>query len=243
MIKKRFYLCLFVLISLLSCGKDELTSPVTAELLMELDVNNDQQNELPLQVTGASLLLKEVVFDGYRESGENYFFTKDFPDSLKVSFSKDKAGRVMQFEMPQGIYSRIEIKMGLPAGREANLGGDIKNRAAVVGGVEIWGDYKNVHGVKVPFLFVYTSVDEFRYTAKTVAGNQQVVVKDNGTRQARLKFDAQQWMDLINPRMLQSAKPSLVNGVPTLVISKKQNDHIYNLLANRIERSANLFFE
>jgi hypothetical protein len=216
---------------------------VTTELLLELDASNDSQTDLPLEVTGASLCLQGIGFDGYRESGENYFFTKAFPDSLRVSFSKNNAGKVMQFEMPQGIYNRIEIKMELPAGKESNLGGDISNRSAVVGGVEIWGDYKNTHGVKVPFLFVYTSLDEFRYTAKTTSGSQQVVVKDNGTRQARLKFNAQQWMDLINPRMLQSAKPSMVNGVPTLVISKKQNDHIYNLLANRIERSANLLFE
>ena len=242
MLKSRL-LGLFVLLLLLSCSKDELVQPVTVELLMEMEPAQKGQESSDIDVNGGRFLLSEIGFDGYRESGENYFFTKSFPDSLKISFSKEQAAHVLNFQMPQGVYNRIDIKIEVPAGKEAAAAGDLIDRSKLKGGIELWGHWVNVHGVKIPFLFIYTAVDELKITAKSASGSQQVVVKNKSKYQARLRFNPQQWMELINTRMLQSAKLSVVNGSPTVVISKSQNEQVYNLLANRIEQSSYLLIE
>src|SRR5690606_13320533 len=111
------------------------------------------------------------------------------------------------------------------------------------GGVELWGEYISNQGVGIPFLFIYAGEDAYRFTALGSGGSQQVVVKEGKQYTARLTFQPQRWMDLINPRMLQSGKLSLVNGEPTIVISRHQNEAIYNLLVNRIEQSALFLFD
>lgn len=226
-----------------SCTKDELTRPVQTELVLEMaSAAGEEQEDGLLEVTGGRFLITEVAFDGYRENGENYFFSRQFPDSLAVNFSKSGAERIIAFEMPQGVYSRIEISLAVPSVKEKNTPGEQVDRNSLKGGVEVWGTYVNTKKETVPFLFIYSALDSYQFTAKN-GGKEEVVVKEKGSYKARLQFNPLQWMELINPRMLQSAKTSLLEGVPTIIISKTQNDHIYNLLANRIEKSANLTIE
>jgi hypothetical protein len=243
MIKKCFA-GLMLALALFSCTKDELTRPVQTELVLEMtSPDNEEQEAGLLKVTGGRFMITEVGFDGYRENGENYFFSRQFPDSLPVTFSKSGAERIITFEMPQGVYSRIEIKMDVPSGKESNATGEAVDRSSLKGGVEVWGTYSNARKETIPFLFVYSSMDSYKFTAKDSRGQEEVVVKDKAHYKARLQFNPLKWMELINPRMLQSAKTSLLDGVPTIIISRTQNDHIYNLLANRIEKSANLNIE
>ena len=232
-----------MLMMLFSCTKDELTKPVAVELLLEMKNSEGGQGSNGFDVGGAQFIINEVGFEGYRESGENYFFTKSFPEAQKVSFTKTGGGRVLAFDMPQGVYNRMDIKMQVPAGKEPVQLGEIIDRTKLQGGIEIWGTYTNAHGVALPFLFVYTALDQMQYTAQSAAGKQQLTIKEKSRYQAKLKFDPQHWMQLINPRMLQSAKLSTISGVPTVVISKTQNEQVYKLLASRIKESAHLLVE
>jgi hypothetical protein len=243
MLSKKHLILFLAFLPLFSCTKDELTRPVEAVLLLEMDPAEGASENDALLVTGGQFLIHEVGFDGYRESGENYFFTRNFTGGHTIPFSREQPGQIMQFEMPQGIYSRIDLSMALPAGNDAASGQDVLERSSVTGGIELWGTYTDSHGVGIPFLFIYVLPDNFRFTAKGEGGGQQVVVKGKRQHRARLQFQPQRWMDLINPRMLQSGKLSLVSGQPTVVISRSQNEAIYNLLVNRIEQSALFFFD
>lgn len=243
MLRYRLFL-LFVLLHLFSCTKDELTQPVSAELLLELVPAEDQGfTPAPLEVTGGRFIISALGFDGYRENGENYFFTRQFPDSLEITFTRHQTASVLHFEMPQGIYSRIDVKLDVPAGREGSANAEEGVRTGFKGGIELWGNYTTNQEEQVPFIFVYTALDEFRFTAQSAAGVEEVVVQDNRLQQAILRFNPGLWMELINPQMLQSARLSLLDGVPTIIISKTSNNHIYNLLANRIQQSAGLEFK
>lgn len=239
--KSIFYLV--VLLPLFSCKKDELTRPVAAELQLEIAGMEDGRTVEPLLVQGGLLRTGSLNFEGYRESGEDYFFTRNYPDTLVVSFSKTTAGQIMSFEMPQGIYKRIHISLEVPALPDKNNSNATPDRTQLRGGVEIWGNYINAHGEEIPFLFIYSAIDSFDFTASSASGNQEVAISNESRRLGRLRFDPLAWMQLINPRMLQSAKLSDVGGVPTIIISEVTNDHIYNLLANRIQTSTTLLFE
>lgn len=240
---KKTVCLLLALLPLLSCTKDDLTHPVQAELLLEMEGEQNGSATEPIQVTGGRFLISELEFDGYRENGENYFFTKKFPDSLNVAFSSSSTTKILAFEMPQGIYSRIDIRLGVPSLKEGTAAVEVLERVSLKGGVEIWGNYINTKGEAVPFIFIYSAKDVFKYTAKSTAGDQQVVVKAKADHKGVIRFNPQHWMELINARMLQSANIKIVDGAPTIIISKSQNDHIYNLLVSRIEKSTSLSFE
>ncbi|EMR02444.1 hypothetical protein [Cesiribacter andamanensis] len=242
LLRKSILLCL-ALLPLFSCSKDDLTRPVAAVLLVEMGPSQGSGANESLEVTGGRLFINELGFDGYREGGENYFFTRSFTGGHGVVFSKEAPGQILQFEMPQGVYSRIDLSLELPLGNDAAAAHEELDRADLRGGVELWGEYVTSHGVAVPFLFIYAGEDAYRFTARGDGGSQQVVVQEGQRQTARLTFQPQRWMDLINPRMLQSGKLSLVNGEPTVVISRHQNEAIYNLLVSRIEQSALFLFD
>lgn len=239
--KSIFYL--LVLLPLFSCKKDDLTRPVPASLQLEIAGMENGRTVEPLLVQGGLLRIGSLNFEGYRESGEDYFFTRDYADTLAVSFSKTAAGEIMSFEMPQGVYKRIQISLEVPALADRNNSNATPDRSQLRGGVEIWGNYINAHGEEIPFVFLYTAVDNFDFTASSVSGSPEVVISNDGKRLGRLRFNPLLWMQLINPRMLQSAKLTEVDGVPTIIIAETSNDHIYNLLASRIKTSTSLLFE
>lgn len=239
--KSIFYL--LVLLPLFSCKKDDLTRPVLATLQVEITGMENGRSVEPLLVQGGLLRIGALYFEGYRESGEDYFFTREYADTLAVSFSKTEAGQILSFEMPQGIYERIRISLDVPAIADRQNSNTSPDRAQLQGGVEIWGKYIDVHGEEIPFVFLYTAVDSYEFNATATSGSQEIVISNESKRLGRLRFNPLPWMQLINPRMLQSAKLSDVDGVPTIVISESSNDHIYNLLANRIQSSTSLLFE
>lgn len=234
---------ILLVLSMLSCTKDELTRPVQAELVLEIVENDVASKKDLLEVEGGRMIISELEFKGYRENGENYFFTRKFPDSLKVNFSIKTTTPILTFEMPQGLYNKIELSLGISTKKKVKPVGNDIDRAELTGGVELWGTYIDTHGKVLPFVFIYTDVNALKYTAASPDGDQQVMIKDKSNYKARLQFDPLQWMNLINPRMLQSAKLNQLEGVPTILITENHNTHIYKLLASRIEKSATLNIE
>lgn len=229
--------CLLVL-SLFACTKDELTQPVQTELVLGIMHPDEDEKKSLIDVEGGRFRIGEITFNGNRENGENYSFSRELPATTAVNFSKTHPGSIMKFEMPQGVYTGIDIEISLSSVKSPPPVGESIERSALQGGVELWGTYLDTHEKSIPYVFLYTVQDAFSFKATAADGTEKIVVKDKNSYKAVLELNPQHWMELINARMLQSAKHTLVDGIPTIIISESQNTHIYKLLANRIEKSA-----
>lgn len=251
--RNRIYQILWVLgllLTGLSCSKDELTKPAPVNLQMAMGNNEASlrvQNKTLIRIEKTRYRFSSVEFEGNRQSGPDYFFTKEFTEGHEVMTAENEPGHVLNFDMPQGIYERVKIslKVKKSSDRESSDGNKKKDSAIPWNkdaAVIMEGFYTNTHQKQIPLIFVYDFDETFEYNASPKAGKEGIAVEKSQNNFATIEFNTAYWMQLINGRMLQSAKLTSVEGVETIIISEFHNDHIFNLLTSRIKDASELTF-
>jgi hypothetical protein len=251
---KRSILVGFIALLCWSCSKDEFTKPVAVNLEMEIEnqeVGVNERVELnTIHIERGRYLISEVEFKAYRESGEDYFFEKEYEGGLEAFMAAGIPATAFQFDMPQGLYERISIslKVNKSSGDDQDDDDDsddgrkeaddrpFDESASLI----LYGTYTSAQEKQIPLIFVYNYDDTFEFTAKATNAEEVIMVGDGQQVEARLKFKPAYWLQLINSRMLQSAQLTLVNGVETIILSEKQNNHIFDLLTSRIKGASDL---
>lgn len=244
------YFCLTFL--LLSCGKDELTKPAAVSLQMEMEEKEvslqEQETESLIVIERARYRFSSLNFEGYRQIGNDYFFSNEFQDPMDVWVETDRLSEILDFDMPQGEYDQVKISLQVKKSGEVASGGGKKRaqnekpfneNAAII----MEGFYTNSRQEQVPLIFVYDFDETFDYTAQGGSGPKAILIDKAQSNQAVIGFDAAYWMQLINARMLQSAKLTDVDGEPTIVISADKNEHIFTLLSSRLRNASKLTFK
>ncbi len=227
-----------------SCSKDEFTKPVAVDLQMEIENQEVSVNERlklnTIHIERGRYLISEIEFKGYRESGEDYFFEKEYEEELEAGMTSGAAATALQFDMPQGLYERVSIalKVKKKAVEQDIAGKPFNEDASLI----LYGTYTNSKEEQIPLIFVYNYDDTFEFVAKAANAEEAIMVGNGQKVAARIKFDPTYWLQLINSRMLQSARLVEVEGVPTIILSEKQNSHIFDLLTARIKSASDLSF-
>lgn len=225
------HLCLFV--GFTSCTKDELTKPASVNLSMEIvkdEVNLRTNSSGPaVKINKTHYVFSEMEFQGYRQSGNDYFFTKKFEEGLEVTVEEGKPTSLLSFDMPQGVYDRINISLKVLKNTEASI--------------VMEGFYTNNKMEAIPLIFIYNFDEVFEYPARPGNNSSTISVSKASSNEATIQFSPSYWMQLINARMLQGAKLDLIAGRPTIVISEESNTHIFNLLTSRIKNASELKFQ
>lgn len=258
---KRNVLLGLVVLMCWSCSKDEYTKPVGINLQMEIEnheVGITERVEVnSIHIEEGRYLLSEVEFKGYRESGEDYFFEKEFEQGLEAPMAAGMPYTAFYFDMPQGLYERISISLKVKKGAGGDQtdddgddnGDDDENddendslfdkNASLI----LYGTYTNARAQRIPLIFVYNYDDTFDYTAKAANAEEVIMVGNDQQVSASLRFNPSHWLQLINSRMLESADLKPVNGVETIILSEEQNSQIFDVLASRIKSASALSFE
>lgn len=232
-----------------SCSKDDYTKPVGINLQMEIENHevgiNERLEVNSIHIEEGRYLISEVEFKGYRESGEDYFFEKEFEEGLEAPMAAGKPATAFYFDMPQGLYERISISLKVEkSADDKDDNEDEENRpfdenASLI----LYGTYTNARAQQIPLIFVYNYDDTFEFTAKASNAEEVIMVGNGQQVSASLRFNPSYWLQLINSRMLESAELSSVNGVETIVLSEEHNSQIFDLLASRIKSASALSFE
>lgn len=239
-----------------SCSKDDYTKPVGINLQMEIENHevgiNERLEVNSIHIEEGRYLISEVEFKGYRESGEDYFFEKEFEEGLEAPMAAGMPATAFYFDMPQGLYERISIslKVEKSAGVKDDEDDDdddneeedsrpFDENASLI----LYGTYTNAREQQIPLIFVYNYDDTFDFTAKAANAEEVIMVGKGQQVSASLRFNPSYWLQLINSRMLESADLSSLNGVETIILSEEQNSQIFDLLASRIKSASALSFE
>ena len=112
------YILFLILVTLSvnqSCIKEEFTLPTKVQFSFAL--SSVTGNDL-LMFNKGSLLLRDIEFEGYRQTGGNYFFTHRFTPYLPVNIG-EATGDSLMFDIPQGIYKSDDNGRSW---RESNIG-------------------------------------------------------------------------------------------------------------------------
>lgn len=237
-----------------SCTKDESTLPAAVNLQLELSsdhvevgARNSTDGDArtgaktgaknTIRIESAQYRIAEMSFEGYRESGQDYFFNREFEDGLAVAVKAGGSAGILSFDMPQGVYERIGISLHLS--RSSNGSVQPYNKEAAI---VMHGYYLNNKEEEVPLIFVYDYDETLVQTARHAGGSKSIAVSQGQLNEAGFAIDLSYWLQLINGSMLQGAKLTAVDGLPTVIISEDHNEHIFNLLSSRIKNATQLTF-
>ena len=229
-----------------SCSKDDFTKPAGINLQMAIENHEVEINKRvkvnSIKIESGRYLLSEVEFKGYRESGEDYFFEKEFEDGLEATMTAESPAIALNFDMPQGLYKRISISFKVKKSKEREEDEEDEKPFDENASLILQGTYTDSKEQEIPLVFVYNYDDTFEFKASS-AKSKEVILIEEGQGVAHLTFNPSYWLQLINSRMLESAQLTPVNGVPSIVLSEQQNEHIFELLASRIKSASDLSFE
>ncbi len=237
MMKKLFLLVgVTVLVMFSSCEEDELKVPVTVDMGFHMEpyeLSEDLKSGSKFTIDEAFLVINSFEFNGVREQGESYFFTRQFDDPLQAEMHKGEAGPNISFDVPQGVYNMIELV--LDAGNNENPAIMLKGR------------FKQGPFREIPVQFEYAFREQIRVRAKNDEGNRQVILQKGIPARVRIVFDTPSMFRLLNMGQLMKAEIGRVNDDDDddeiILISDKNNTDIFNLLASRLGNSLRVVFE
>lgn len=222
---KRLIFVPILVFILFGCVKDELTKP--AEVKMVFSMNMDNENDY-LQFNEGTFVVSQISFDGSREAGEDYSFVAEFNKPVKAYLHTLSSSDPVAFDVPQGIYQDIDM--------ELNIGNDEES-------ISFKGTYTNVSGRRIPVIFRYDLKDKIVIRGQSREKDDIIISKDKPNI-AEIKINQEKIFQIVSStRMLESAKLIDREGIPTIVISKMHNEHIFNVVVSRIERFTSALFD
>lgn len=229
----KLLLPLFLLFMTLACKKNELTLPAKLNFKFEL-ISHEEEDDLKvfnpggppfgkLEIDRGTLTIGSIEFEGRRDEGRDIFFESNFPGPLSVILETGEANRELSFDIPQGIYNRVDFYF--------ELGGD--DEISLV----FEGRLKKGQTESLPLRFEYNIRERIKVRAEPVNQGNKIVLRKDSPSTASIIVDAGAIFQFVNLPALQNAGVSIRNGEEMIIISSGNNSSLFNAMANRIERS------
>jgi hypothetical protein len=223
-----------------SCIKNELTLPSKVEFNFGLEplVSEDglKGNSFELksvlnQVTldKGSLVLDAIEFDGKREEGKDVFFISNFKESLVADLSSQTTNFKVDFDIPQGVYNRIDINLYLS---------DLQETSFIIEGVIKIGVIQ-----EIPVRFEYDFPDKINVRASANQPGQNIVLRKDKSSLATVLIDIGFLFRFINPGVIANADIVEIEGIDVILINKEYNIELFNQIATQISNSFSIVFE
>ena len=227
-----FIAILACFVGLTSCEEDELTLPTEVNLAFAMEPYHAEtgiKSIYGFDVNEGNITINSLEFDGRRDQGEDYFFTKHFDNVLQAELHSGNVNQEVSFDIPQGVYNRIELNLSL---------GTETGTAFRLQGVFQKGPFD-----EIPLVFEYSFTENVRIRAKNKEGNEQIVLKKDNPSTATILIDVPFMFQLVNPGMVQFAETTPIDGEDVILINIEKNTDIFNLLVTRLEKSMRVNFE
>jgi len=217
-----------------SCEKDELTEPTKVDLEFSMDSYTDYGQNGPksgssFEINEGVMIIESIEFDGRRDEGEDYYFTSDFSEPLIAELHNKYTNQNVAYDIPQGIYNRIELNFSIGDGNENALC--------------LQGQYQRGPLDDVEIRFEYAFKEQIRIRAQNNMNNEQIVLKSNSDIKANVIFDAPHLFKIVSMNMIKNAETTQEDGKNLILINNENNIDIFNVLVTRLDNSIRVIFD
>lgn len=213
---------LFIIILLQACSVDsglEYKSP--SGLNVRMDLNAGPTKNGRLYFAGGEIVLSRFQLEGNRVQGDDYFFQNGYNPPISIPLDSTWVNPELQFDLPQGIYNRIEIQFEIPSANITTL--------------RIEGSFQDSSGLWLPLRLEVDSFEAFEVLANNNEGLQEVVIDNEYGYTALIKLNPVHWFSGLSISDLEQAERSLIGGVSGIVISTDVNTVLYSEIDNRLD--------
>lgn len=230
---KREIIFLVVIFNLLfsSCEKDEYTKPIEVSFGFTMDSLQltESTKSSSFTIDKGTLVVETLEFDGRREQGDDYFFTSKFSTPLQAELHNQIMNQNVSYDIPQGIYNRIELTLSIGDGNENALC--------------LEGNFNRGPFDEVPVLFEYAFQEQIRINARNKEGGEQIVLSKDNPVKATVRINVPNLFQFVNMNMIKNAETVQINGQEVIRINKETNNNIFNLIATKLDNSIQVVFE
>lgn len=244
---------------LVSCDDNDVWKlPTAVSVKMKL---LESENDI-YEVTVGGITIASIEVEGERNEGDNIYFVRNIASGLSIAFNEESVSEELDFDIPQGIYSRLKISFETyefdppiepiePNEEEDDdeEGDDDDDDLIDYDDTEKYNLY--VEGYvnletkdeKIPFRLEVYSPEVFEKVV--IASNQdsEIILNKDIPVTASVTFNADYWFENISEDMWANADILDFDGEPTIVISKFVNQEIFMLVVYRIPNSFKIIIE
>ncbi len=222
---KKYLLIIIVLLQ--ACSADE-SLKVPSGFGIRFDVNREFSKDDRLYFLDGEMLISRLKLEGDRVQAEDYFFQNGYQPPLKVSLDADFNSE-LSFDLPQGIYSRIELDFEIPS--------------ANIPVLTINGRFKDSTDTWLPLRIEVSSFEYFQILATDYRGEQEIVIEDQRSYWAIVSLNPVHWFSGISLEQLNQAQQSIIDGEMGILISVDSNSDIYDEVDKRLDELNSLIIE
>ncbi len=175
------------------------------------------------------IAISNIEFDGRRQEGEDVYFVSDFDEPYLIDLTGEYEDVGISFDIPQGIYTTIEITLHIGAEGYSAL--------------TMKGDYRqNVHR-SIPVLFDYGYPEQIRVRARPGAQKDQIVLTKDAVSTARVLVETESLLRLVNYGMIIQADVVEIDGEEIILINEHTNAGLFNSISSRMNNSFEVVIE
>ena len=223
-----------------SCRKDELTLPAKVLFEFELITHEEDGTNLksgpPSQAPFGKMIIDQgimiigaIEFDGRREEGKDVFFVADLKQPVIIDMNTGNFNQALSFDIPQGIYNLVDFYFELEKENENPL---------VLEGKITRGPLS-----ELLIRFEYDIPERLSVRAESEGNSRKIILRKDNLSKARLILDARFIFQFVNMPLLQNASLSMLNGKEVIVVNSTTNSNIFNMMAERLEKSMKVIID
>ncbi len=226
-----------------SCSKDELTLPSKVSFYFGMTPHSDSENDDVLKsghgsavqpgpfsfiIDKGTMVLTAIEFDGRREQGQDVYFMSGFSAPLVLKLDEPATQENVDFDIPQGVYRRIDVSL--------HLGND-----GVPLHLEGVFNRPGMGPVNIRFEYEFDDIITIRSTGQ--GANQTITLRKDQPSTAMVMLNTGSLFGLVNPVLFMNADIIVENGQNILRISNHHNRNIFNQIAARMNNAFTVVFE
>ncbi|MBI4945499.1 MAG: hypothetical protein HY840_03755 [Bacteroidetes bacterium] len=175
-------------------------------------------------------MLDKVSFKGERKQGtKEVNLEQQFSSTMPIYLSLNATSPGIKFDIPQGTYSQIEIKLETSTDPSGTA-------------LQVNGTYLDSSNNDVAVQFTFSAADVTDIIAKNSSGGNQIVLIADQPATVTIIINPVYWFAPVSESILDEAAEDIENGVPVIQINKDKNQDIYNLIINRINDGCEAVF-
>lgn len=203
-----FLLCIF------ACSKVNQWKEPTS-ICFDLALSTTQFLDGDLTLRTGHLDMSNFIFDGQREEGGDVYFETDYDQSIQVPV-KGVAIDAMTFDVPQGVYTEMEIHLG-----------DKDQPSTLV----LEGEWKANTTNPVFVQVELEKVEQWSILGKNQARQQQPLELTAKKATASIVLQPHLWITVEQRMLWEMAETVLVNGRTTLLVNPTTNVELYQAIS------------
>lgn len=192
----------------------------TAPMPVSLEMQTADPGQGHLQITGGELVVKKFSFEGNRVQSNDVGFEEEFEPRKTYAIANGGTPTDLNYDIPQGTYTEVDT--------EIRFRGDDDGLSVLITGNFLDG------ANTTPFRFETEDQIDVRLETAFASNASEVIFEKDDAMPAVIELSVIAWLSGLSSNLLAGADIETVQGVPTILITKDNNESLYALVLARI---------